>query len=917
MKPEGNDVTVRARRPRLFLRRTAGVLGLTLFLGSAPVAGAWSVLEPPRPHPVKTSVKQVALSLVSQGQAPSVAGPTSTASGAKPTSPPGAVLGAAPVDLPSEVAVVGATWAAGSAGDTAQARVLTQGRWSSWQDLEVEDDHAPDPDRPEARGARHGTAPLVVTNAERVEVRVLSSDSSLPKDARVEVVDPGTSAADAPAPAGPAASASAAAAKPTIYTRAQWGADESKRTASPAYGQVQLGFVHHTVDTNNYTADQVPGIIRGIYAYHVDGQGWSDIGYNFLVDRFGRTWEGRYGGMDRAVIGAQTANYNSWSTGVSVIGDYRVAAVPSAVTSAVSRVLAWKFSLAGIPATGKVYARDKYFERISGHRDGYATSCPGDQLYAKLPAIRSTAASLVGRLPVATAKRDVTGDASSDLVSYPGTLATPTVTGTVSLLRGARPIPVGWGKRIGTGWSALSHVTASPDMTGDGKADVLGVDWNGALRVYPGDGHGGFTDRRVYGGGWQYVTSLMAAGDRTGDGLPDLLAVMGTGELRLYPGNGKGYVTAARVIGTGWNNVSHPLSAGDLNGDGYADLLAVTPSDGQLRMYAGTASGGVQPGVVWGSGWGGFTAVVAAGDLDGDSHPDLLAREASGRMRTYYLGSTGKVERWNVWGSGWTGVRDVSSAADLDSDGRNDVLAVNPAVDSGALTLYAGNGQRDFSRQAAAVAAPAGADLIRLVGDVDGDGRADLVSRLPAKDTLVFQPGQAGGTFGSAVTIGWGWKSFSMLEPVGDLTQDGVPDLMVRRASGAVTLYPMRRDLSFSTPIDLEYGWGTVLSATGAGSFGGSDANGDVIALRGDHAIVMWRGGGHGATLLDEYVIASAQNDLVRILGVDDVNGDGYRDVLAASGDGKMWLYAGNGQGGFQGSRQVVRGGQGGGMILG
>ncbi|MDF2146462.1 FG-GAP-like repeat-containing protein [Knoellia sp. p5-6-4] len=899
-------------------RRVAGALGLTLLCGSLPVSGAWSLKETPKPRPVKTAVTRVPLSVVKSeppGAPPSSSGSSATARGT--VAQKGAVLSAAPVDLPTDLAVVGATWAAGSPGDTPQARVRTAGTWGPWQDLEVDDDHGPDAGRPEGDAARGGSAPLVVTAAEQVEVRIVSSDGSLPQDARVEVIDPGASPADAPAASGPPASASAAAAKPTIYSRAQWGADESKRTGSPAYGQVQLGFVHHTVDTNNYTAAQVPGIIRGIYAYHVDGQGWSDIGYNFLVDRFGRTWEGRYGGMDRAVIGAQTANYNSWSTGVSVIGDYRDAAVPSAVTSAVSRVLAWKFSLAGIPATGKVYARDKYFERISGHRDGYPTSCPGAQLYAKLPSIRSTVASLVGRLPVATAKRDVTGDASSDLVSYPGTLTTATMTGTVSLLRGARPIPVAWGRRLGSGWNALSSITATPDLTGDGKPDVVGVESSGGLRVYLGDGHGGFLGRRTYGSGWEHAEILIAAGDRTGDGLNDLLAVFSNGELRLYPGKGTGYVTAARVIGTGWNAVNHPLSAGDLNSDGHPDLLAVTPSDGQLRMYAGSATGGVQSGVMWGSGWGGFTALAAAGDLDGDGRPDLVAREASGRMRTYYLGATGKVERWNVWGSGWTGMRDVSSSVDFDSDGRNDVLAVNPGVDSGTLTLYAGNGQRDFTRQAAPVAAPAGADLVRVVGDVNGDGWADLVSRLPAKDTLAFQPGQAGGTFGSPVTIGWGWKSFSMLEPVGDVTQDGVPDLLVRRTNGTVSLYPMRRDLTFSKPIDLDYGWGTVLSATGAGSFSGSDVNGDIIALRGDHAIVMWRGGGHGAALLDEYVIASAQSDVVRILGVDDVNGDGHRDILAAGRDGRLWLYAGNGKGGLQGSRQVVRGGQGGGMVLG
>ena len=57
--------------------------------------------------------------------------------------------------------------------------------------------------------------------------------------------------------------------------------------------------------------------MRGIYAYHVNGSGWCDIGYQFLVDRFGRIFEGRSGGDAPAVIGAQAGGFNSQTFGVS------------------------------------------------------------------------------------------------------------------------------------------------------------------------------------------------------------------------------------------------------------------------------------------------------------------------------------------------------------------------------------------------------------------------------------------------------------------------------------------------------------------------------------------------------------------------------------------------------------------------
>ena len=255
--------------------------------------------------------------------------------------------------------------------------------------------------------ATGGTSPYLVTGASKYEVRSLTTDPTTPlaanalSTATVQVVDPGTSSADNVQQAPGAASA--ATVKPAIYPRAAWGADES--TKRPSYGKILVGFVHHTVSTNSYTAAQVPALIRGMYAYHVQSLGWGDIGYNFLVDRFGRTWEGRYGGMDKAVVGAQTLNFNAVSMGVSAIGNFDVAAVPQAMTDAIKRILAWKFSLAGVPATGAspvAGAGLSFPTNLRSHRDAGGTTCPGRYLYAKLPEIRAGAAAFLGAGPPPT-----------------------------------------------------------------------------------------------------------------------------------------------------------------------------------------------------------------------------------------------------------------------------------------------------------------------------------------------------------------------------------------------------------------------------------------------------------------------------------------------------------------------------------
>ena len=168
-----------------------------------------------------------------------------------------------------------------------------------------------------------------------------------------------------------------------------------REQAAPDYGTVKAGFIHHTVNANNYTSSQVPALLRGIYAYHTQSRGWRDIGYNYLVDRFGRIWEGRYGGVDRAVVGAHTLGYNEVSFAMSAIGNFDVARRPQAVLNAYARLFAWKLSLYNIRADNpRVYVKNRYLRAINGHRDVGQTACPGRYLYAKLPYIRTAAASI-------------------------------------------------------------------------------------------------------------------------------------------------------------------------------------------------------------------------------------------------------------------------------------------------------------------------------------------------------------------------------------------------------------------------------------------------------------------------------------------------------------------------------------------
>jgi hypothetical protein len=186
---------------------------------------------------------------------------------------------------------------------------------------------------------------------------------------------------------------------PSIVSRSGWGADEEIVRARPIIAPAdRLAIVHHTAGTNAYTPAQAAAIVRGIELYHVKGNGWNDIGYNFLVDRFGTVYEGRGGGIEKNVIGAHSEGFNTGTFGVALIGNYARATPPKAQRDALVNLLAWRLDVAHIdPLSTVVYAsggnakfkagKNVTLRAISGHRDTGPSECPGAGTYVLLPGI--------------------------------------------------------------------------------------------------------------------------------------------------------------------------------------------------------------------------------------------------------------------------------------------------------------------------------------------------------------------------------------------------------------------------------------------------------------------------------------------------------------------------------------------------
>ena len=280
------------------------------------------------------------------------------------------------VSAPRAFNLVGLHWR-GTATPDVELRVLRSGGWGRWQHLGVH--------------GRGGSDPVWVGRARTVQYRL---DRRVP-GLRLHFVSVGKRRTKI--------HAAQDASTPFPYVpREDWGASSCVPREAPSYGTVKAVQVHHTVSLNDYTPEEAPQIVLAICRYHRNSNGWNDIGYNALVDKYGTIYEGRAGGLDQAVIGAHAQGFNSQTAGVANIGDYSSVGASQDALSATATYIRWKLGVHSQPLSGPVTltsaggSESRYpagtsvtLQRVSGHRDTGKTACPGAALYGQLDDIRA------------------------------------------------------------------------------------------------------------------------------------------------------------------------------------------------------------------------------------------------------------------------------------------------------------------------------------------------------------------------------------------------------------------------------------------------------------------------------------------------------------------------------------------------
>jgi hypothetical protein len=580
--------------------------------------------------------------------------------------------------VPIEGHVVGFDWAGIQPADL-EVAVKKNGKWLAPVHVTGNPDEGPD-FQSEESSARTPTAPVWIGNGvdrvrvhfERGTVRDLRMHS-VRSEANKSGVGPNRASASAP--------------QPFIIARAGWGADEGLKRCEIEYASsVRNAFVHHTATASDYTDAEAYQFVRSIYHYHTQSNGWCDIGYNFLIDRFGRVFEGRSGGIDRAVIGAHAGGFNTASTGVSMLGTHTSTPMTGPARYALRSFLGWKLDLHDVHPNMQIQVTSNGSTRypegqvvnlwtISGHRDVSTTACPGDMTYADLPSLRAEVLR-----DIEESRWEWLGgslSSSPDAASFAQGRLNIFVRGGDGALWQKRWDANGW-----SGWDSLGgFITADPAAVSWTEGASQAVDLVPRIDVFVRGGDGALWHRSLDTVGWSPWTSL---GGFITSG-PDV-ASSGQGSLEVFAVGGDGAIWVRRLSGTTWAEWQ------SLGGSLTSDPGVVSASPSNLSLFARGGDGGLWTrswnGVIW-SDWNSLGGQVVGG-------PDA-ASWAPGRTDVFVRGADGFVWSRSLNQSSWSGWARLDGTVTSDptavswGNGRVDLFARRPDSSLGHRWFEGGN----------------------------------------------------------------------------------------------------------------------------------------------------------------------------------------------------------------------------------
>ncbi|WP_260696902.1 VCBS repeat-containing protein, partial [Streptomyces sp. 130] len=465
--------------------------------------------------------------------------------------------------------------------------------------------------------------------------------------------------------------------------------------------------------------------------------------------------------------------------------------------------------------------------------------------------------------------RDLDGDGVSNLLyrDLDGILYTSTKT------YGTHPYKIDGSDR----YEMFKDIITPGDLDGDGKPEILALSASGKLSLFRSTGEKGTGRATWSGNGWHKYNKVVSPGDLDGDGRADLLARTPAGDVYVYISTGT--VNSAPFkpgvkVGYGWNTYDQVVGVNDINRDGLGDVIARTPA-GDVYFYAGTgdAAKPFKARVKVGYGWDVYNQIIGVDDLDGDGLGELVARKPNGDSYVYVPIGDGTFRAREAGSTGWDGYALIVGAGGNPDWGKHRVLARTKA---GGLYWYDSRNNGTFRPRGHNGEAEGWNDVgLAMPSSLGSDGLGELLQNYD------------GSLYINDEFIGEGWQVYNNLTGPGDLSGDGKGDLLARDTKGDLYLYQGDGlGLKFAAKVKVGYGYDTYTALVGAGDLSG-DGIADVVARDTKGDLYLYKGTGKAAKPLSARVkIGYGYNTYKQFAAPGDLDGDGFADLVGVDGKG-------------------------------
>ena len=449
------------------------------------------------------------------------------------------------------------------------------------------------------------------------------------------------------------------------------------------------------------------------------------------------------------------------------------------------------------------------------------------------------------------------------------------------------------------------------DVNGDGKLDIITANYNSInASVLLGNGDGTFQAQQTFatGTGPQSVT----LGDVNADGRLDIItANFGANSVSVLLGNGNGTFQPKVDFTTGSSTFPRSVTLGDVNGDGKLDIITANQGANSASVLLGNGNGTFQPKVDFTTGTGPFSVIL--GDVNSDGRLDIITANQSSKNISVILGTGGSAiiatflpQQTFATGNSPSFV----TLGDVNSDGKLDIVSANRASNTTSVLL--GNGNGTFQNQATFATGTQPRTV--TLGDVNGDGNLDIITANISSSFVSVLLGNGNGAFQAQSTFAVGGSFKARFVELGDVNSDGKLDIVTSNGtSNSASVLLGNGDGTFQTSA-------TFATGTNALSMTLGDVNGDgkLDIITGNNVsndVSVLLGNGNG-TFQTQSTFATGTAPGSVTLG--DVNGDGRLDIITAnqtSNDASVLL--GNGNGTFQLKSDFATGTQSNSVTLG